>query len=225
MMTKKTVLLTGATGMVGGQVLDILLASPAVGNVISIGRRKTAIQHEKLHEIVHADFRDFTAVSSELVGVDVCFYCLGVYQGQVSKETYFEITCDYQQALTDALARVSPQATFVLFGASGADPSEQSRTLFALAKGRAENLLHEAGFPRRYIFRPGYIHPTGARRPTGLSYRLLLPIAGTLLKYFPGLALTDRDLARAMVSVGIEAAQDSAVFSNRMIKKIAASTA
>ena len=225
MMTKKTVLLTGATGMVGGQVLDILLASPAVGKVVSVTRRETAIRHEKLREIVHADFRDFSTVSSELAGIDVCFYCLGVYQGQVSKETYFAITCDYQQALTDALAPVSPQATFVLFGASGADPSEQSRTLFALAKGRAENLLHEAGFPRRYIFRPGYIHPTGARRPTGLSYRLLRPVAGTLLKYLPSLALTDRDLAKAMVSIGIEGARDSAVFSNRMIKKIADTTA
>ena len=225
MITKKTVLITGATGMVGGRVLDILLESPAVENVISIGRRKTAIQHAKLREIVHADFSNFSALSSELAGVDVCFYCLGVYQGQMSKEAYFEITCDYQQALTDVLARISPQATFVLFGASGADPSEQSRTLFALAKGRAENLLHDAGFPRRYIFRPGYIHPTGARRPTGLSYRLLRPVADALLKYMPSLALTDRELARAMVSIGIEGARDSAVFSNRMIKKIAASTA
>lgn len=211
--------------MVGGQVLDILLASPAVDKIISIGRRKTAIRHEKLHEIMHADFRDFSALSSELAGIDVCFYCLGVYQGQMSKEAYFEITCDYQQALTDVLARVSPQATFVLFGASGADPSEQSRTLFALAKGRAENLLREAGFPRQYVFRPGYIHPTGARGPTGLSYRLLWPVADALLKYIPGLALTDRDLARAMVSIGIEATQESAVFSNRTIKKIADSTA
>lgn len=217
----KTVLLTGATGMVGGRVLDLLLDRPDVEHVIAIGRRETAVTNRKLRAVVHADFLDFSAAEGQLAGIDVCFHCLGVYQGQVSKPAFFEITCDYQKALTDTLARVSPGATFVLFGASGADPGETSRAWFALAKGRAENLLAEAGFPKTYIFRPGYIHPTGARRPTGLPYRLMRPVAGALLRVFPRLALTDRDLARAMVTVGIEAVADSRIFDNRTIKRIA----
>lgn len=217
----KTVLLTGATGMVGGQVLDLLLEHPDVERVVAIGRRKTSVSDAKLREIVHADFLDLSAVKADLAGVDVCFHCLGVYQGQVPNEAFFEITCDYQQALTDTLAAASPQATFVLFGASGADPSEQSRAWFALAKGRAENLLNETGFPKKYIFRPGYIHPTGARRPAGLLYTLLLPVAGALFKVFPPIGIRDRDLARAMISVGIAATRDSQVFSHRVIRQIA----
>jgi len=164
---------------------------------------------------------DFTALEGDLAGIDVCFYCLGVYQGRVSKEAFFEITCDVQKALTDVLSRTSPGATFVLFGASGADPSEKSPIQFARAKGRAERLLAETPFPRQYVFRPGYIHPTGGRRPEGFSYRLFVPIAGPLMKIFPFIGITDSALARAMVRVGLAAAEPSRVFSRGEIRAFA----
>lgn len=208
--------------MVGGQVLALLLERTEVEKVVSIGRRESGVTHAKLHEIVHTDFLDLSAVKSDLTGADVCFYCLGVYQGQVPRDAYLEITCDYQKALTDALSKASPQATFVLFGAQGADPTEKSPALFARAKGRAENLLNETVFPKKYIFRPGYIHPTGARRPPGMAYTLMRPIAGLLLSLFPRFGLTDRQLAQAMVTAGLDATMDSGIFSNKTIRAIAA---
>jgi len=219
----KTVLMTGATGMVGGQVLDLLLDHPEVGKVVSIGRRGAGVTHPKLREIVHADFLDLSPLEAKLAGIDVCFHCLGVYQGQVSKDAFFEITCDYQKALTDTLAKASPEATFVLFGAQGADPSEKSPALFARAKGRAETLLHAAGFPKTYIFRPGYIQPTGPRRPSGLAYTVLLPVATALFKVFPGIGVSDRQLALAMVRTGLEAEAPAGTFANPEIRRIAAS--
>ena len=217
----QTTLLTGATGMVGSQVLDLLLANPDVGQVTSLGRRTTDVRHEKLRDILVEDFMDLSGVASQLTGIDVCFHCLGVYQGQVSEAEFFEITCDYQKALTDALAQGNPDAIFVLFGASGADPSEGSRALFARAKGRAERLLDETPFPQKYIFRPGYIHPTGGRKPPGLAYKMLLPIAGALFKVVPSIGIADRDLAQAMVTTGLAASAPSAVFENRDIRRIA----
>jgi len=217
----KSVLITGATGMVGRWALEDLLARPDVARVLSITRRPGAVDHGKVREIVHGDFLDFTALEGELAGIDVCFYCLGVYQGRVSKEAFFEITCDVQKALTDVLSRTSPDATFVLFGASGADPEEKSPILFARAKGRAERLLSETPFPRQYVFRPGYIHPTGDRRPEGLSYRLFFPIAGPLMKIFPFIGITDAALARAMVHVGMEGAEPSRVFTRGEIPALA----
>ncbi len=217
----QTALLIGATGMVGSQVLDLLLRSPAVDKVITISRRTTGVRHDKLRDIAHADFRDFAALKADLTGIDVCFYCVGVYQGHVSKEAFFEITCDYQKALTDVLSQTSPQATFVLFGASGADPGEKSRATFAQAKGRAETLLHAAGFPKTYIFRPGYIHPTGARSPSGLVYKLAKPVFAFMRRRNPDAVLTDRALARAMVSVGLTTTRASGVIDNRAIKEIA----
>ena len=216
------VLLTGASGMVGRHVLDHLLSNSDVGEIVSIGRRRSDLNNGKLHEIIAEDFLDLSALAPDLAHVDVCFHCLGVYQSQVSKKAYVRITCGYQEALTDALSAASPDAVFVLFGAQGAKTDGKGMP-FARAKGQAENMLQATGFPKKYIFRPGYIHPTGTRRPPGVIYRLImLPIMAKLFARKPSIGITDRDLAQAMVTVGIEAAEESKVFSNQMIRDVVA---
>ncbi len=215
----KTTLITGATGMVGGFALRHLLADKRVGKVISIGRRTTGLKHEKLKEIIHSNFLDFTPIKDILVHIDVCIYCLGVYQNQVSKKQFFEITCNYQKALTDTLAETSPDLSFCLFGAQGADTTERSRVAFVRYKGMAENLLHATPFPRKYIFRPGYIHPTGHRKPSGWVYTYFaIPLGALMFRFFPKMGITDTDLAKAMVNVGLAAQSPSRVFTNEEMK-------
>ena len=214
------VLLTGSTGMVGRHVLDQLVASTEVSQVVSIGRREVGLNDTKVSEIVHEDFLDLSALAKDLQDIDVCFHCLGVYQSQVSKKAYVKITCGYQEALTDALASSSPNTIFVLFGAQGAKPEGRGMP-FARVKGQAETLLQETDFPRKYIFRPGYIHPTGTRKPPGIMYRfILLPIMAALFARNPSIGVTDIDLARAMVAVGISGKEESKIFSNQMIRDV-----
>ena len=84
-------------------------------------------------------------------------------------------------------------------------------------------MLQATGFPRKYIFRSGYIHRTGGRKPPGAMYRLiLLPIMAKLFARKPSIGITDRDLAKAMVTVGIAATEESNIFSHKMIRDIAA---
>ncbi len=218
-MDKKNILITGATGMVGSQALQHLLHLNEVEKIISVGRRETGIQNTKLKEITHNNFLDLQPLREELKQIDVCIYCLAVYQNQVSKEKYEEITCGYQKALTDILEETSPKATFTLFGAAGADSKEKSKTTFAKIKGRAENLLLKTSFPEKYIFRPGYIHPTGNRKPPGLAYKLMLPVLGFLFKLFPSLGITDKALAKAMVTVSLDGG-DLLIYENSDIRKI-----
>jgi len=217
----KRVLVTGATGMVGRQVIMQLLDNPSVGEIISVGRRETPLSHDKLKEFVHKDFLEFASLKAEFSGIDVCFYCLGVYQSQVSRKAYFRITCDYLAALTDALAAVSPLAAFVLFSAQSARPDGKGM-YFARVKGKAENVLNERDFPRKYIFRPSHIQPTHQRKPPGLIYRhIALPMMTKKFAKNPEIGVTDRDLARAMVSTGIAAVTESKIFDNCMIRKAA----
>ena len=222
-MTKygiKRVLITGATGMVGGFVLKQLLIDPSVEEVISIGRRKSGVTDEKLTEIIHSDFLKFSPVKDKLKGIDVCIYCLGVYQPHVSKEQFFEVTCDYQKALTDVLEKSSTDLTFVLFGAQGADPSGKSKVTFAKGKGRAEKQLMKTVFPKKYIFRPGYIHPTGERKPGGFVHTLLSPLAKAIYKFFPSMGIDDRDLARAMVDTGLTGTREPDTYENKDIREM-----
>ena len=214
----KKALITGATGMVGRQALNALLENDAIGEVISVGRRKTGVVHAKLREIEHADFLDLGPLRSQLNGIDLCIYCLGVYQKQVSAEQYVVITCKFQEAMSDLLQETSPGLTFCLFGAMGADPSGKSRIKFARVKGEAENLLMKTAFPKKYIFRPGYIHPTGERMPPGIMYKLMKPIGWLALTLFKGSGITDRDLGHSMVKVGLEGKLPNGVLENRAIR-------
>ena len=50
-----TVLLFGATGMVGHGALNAALADRRVSRVVTVGRRATGREHPTLEEIVHAD--------------------------------------------------------------------------------------------------------------------------------------------------------------------------
>ena len=158
-LERMEVLILGATGMVGSEVLVQCLANDKIQNVLTAGRRMSGIQHPKLKEIEHSNFLEFSALEAELSQVNICFYCLGVYQSQVSKEEFWEITVDYLRAMISTFERTNKNVRFCLFSAQGASTSERSPIRFAKAKGRAENILLASELSEKYIFRPGLIVP------------------------------------------------------------------
>ena len=189
----------GASGMVGSEVLHLCLEQPRIDQVISVVRRPGETQHAKLREVVHHDYLNYATLADELALSDVCFFCIGVYQGAVPAARFWEITYDYVDRLIDVYERVKPDVTFCLFGASGADPSERSPFLFARAKGRAEKRLTDSRLTRKFIFRPGYIHP-GRTRPRTQRAAWL---SASFYKFFPSVGIDAQDLARVMVNVGL----------------------
>jgi uncharacterized protein YbjT (DUF2867 family) len=177
-------ILFGATGMVGVEVLHLALADPRVPRVLSIGRRPTGVVHPKLDELIHTNFLELTALEPHLAAATSCVHCLGVYQNHVPEEEFWRVTYGYIDALVTAFEHLNPQVRFVLMGAQGADPTERSRFLFAKAKGRAERRINESRLAHRFILRPGYIDPgrvaTRASAPTWLVRPIywMLPFLG-----------------------------------------------
>ena len=123
----KNVIITGATGMIGGLILEACLNSPDIGKVTIIVRRSTGISNDKLTEVIHQDFNDFTSVESYFKNQDIAYYCLGVYTGAVDRDRFRMITVDYTDAFAETLKRYSPQATFCFLSGMGADRLEKSR--------------------------------------------------------------------------------------------------
>jgi uncharacterized protein YbjT (DUF2867 family) len=78
--------LFGATGMIGQGVLRECLNDPGVERILAVMRRPTELRHEKLAQIVHADFLDFSAIEGALTGYDACFFCLGGLVGWNERE-------------------------------------------------------------------------------------------------------------------------------------------
>ena len=127
-MTDKKVIITGATGMVGGCALRICLENPNVSLVTVMGRSRTEINHTKLRDVVVEDFTDYSASAEMLENQDVALFCLGAYTGTVPDDLFREITVDYTIAFAKALHKVSPQAAFCFLSGQGADREQPAKT-------------------------------------------------------------------------------------------------
>src|SRR6201982_1926067 len=217
---QKRLVIVGATGMVGGYALRYALEHPAIGCATSIGRRKLGISHPKLHEIVHQDFADCSALASALPDQDAAVFCMGTYTGTVPDAQLRAITVDYTIEFARVLRSSSPDAAFSFLSGSGADPTGRSRMAFARYQGEAENALLAAGFPHVYIFRPAYIYPVTPRREPNLGYRLLRAVYPVFRVLFPNQVIRSDDLARAMVDVALQEKEErrAVVFENRDIQ-------
>jgi uncharacterized protein YbjT (DUF2867 family) len=218
--------IVGATGMVGAYALGYALADPSVGQVTSIGRRKTGISHPKLVEVQHQNFSDCSALAPVFSRQAGAIFCLGTYTGAVTDTELRTITVDYTVEFARVLHGSSPEAAFSFLSGSGADPTGRSRIAFARFKGEAESALLAAGFPRVYIFRPAYIYPVKPRKEPNFGYRLLrwtYPVFRTL---FPNQVIPADDLAHVMVDVIVRGTEprEVLVLENRDIRTMSESS-
>jgi uncharacterized protein YbjT (DUF2867 family) len=219
---QKRLVIVGATGMVGGYALRYALEHPAIGCATSIGRRELGISHPKLHEVVHQDFADCSALTRALSDQDAAVFCMGTYTGTVPDAQLRAITVDYTIEFARVLRSSSPDAAFSFLSGSGADPTGRSRMAFARYKGEAENALRASGFPSLYIFRPAYIYPVEPRKEPNFSYRFMRGIYPAFRALFPNQVIRADDLARAMIDVvvGGMGVAPSMVFENRDIRAL-----
>ncbi len=217
----KNVLIAGSNGMIGSLILEYCLQRDDVDKVTSITRKSTGIHHPKLTEVLHDDFMNYANIQQHFINQDICFFCIGVYTGQVPKEEFRRITVDVTDAFATALKQNSPNAGFCFLSGQGADSSEKSRVMFARDKGVAENKLIKLNFTHLAIFRPGYIYPVTPRKEPNKTYAVFRALWKPILsKLFPGLGLTSEQLARAMVNIGFNGG-DKTIYENNEIKKLA----
>ena len=219
---QKSLVIVGATGMVGGYAVRYTLDDPAVGRVTVISRRKLGISHPRLGEVLHRDFADCSALAQALSGQDGAIFCLGTYTGSVSDAELRKVTVDYTVEFARVLHGSSPDAGFSFLSGNGADQTGQSRMAFARYKGEAERALLVAGFPRVYIFRPAYIYPVEPRKEPNFGYQLPRAIYPVFRVLFPSQVIPADQLARAMVHVVVQetGTRASAVLENRDIRAI-----
>jgi uncharacterized protein YbjT (DUF2867 family) len=161
------VIVFGATGMVGQGVLRECLIDASVESLLVIGRSPTGQHHAKLHEILHDDFMDFSAIESELGGYDACFFCLGVSSVGMDAERYRHLTYDLTLAAAKTLVALNPGMVFTYVTGRSTDSTEQGPVRWARVKGKTENDLLKLPFRAAYMFRPAGIQPLhGVRSKT-----------------------------------------------------------
>ncbi len=206
--------------MIGNLILTKCIASEEVTQVTSIVRKPTGQQHPKLKEVIHTDFLNFSTIADSFKDQQVCFYCIGVYTGQVSRAEFAKITIEYTNAFAQTLRKQSNKTAFCFLSGQGADRNEKSPMMFAKDKGKAENSLFNLNFNRTHSFRPGYIYPVTPRKEPNLTYRLMRWIYKPVVSWmFPQFSVTSEQLTSVMVEVGLHGGHKE-IYENKDIRKI-----
>ncbi len=219
-MNNRTAVLAGASGLVGGELLKLLLASPVYGRIVVPVRKLLPIQHPKLSQHV----LDFKYLGGFQGGYpcDEVFCCLGTTIKKAgSQEAFRQVDQVYPLELArQALAKGAGR--FLIVTAMGANP--KSSIFYNRVKGELEASLASLGFGSLEIFRPSLL--MGERKETRLGERigaglapLLRPIlVGPLRKYRP---IRAEAVARAMFNAAQSQAQGVRIHTSDRIEDLA----
>jgi uncharacterized protein YbjT (DUF2867 family) len=191
----KTALVVGSTGLIGKQLLDLLLEDNHYTMVKAISRKPLNNQHPKLQNIV-TDLVTLTEHHDQLKADDV-FCCLGTTIKQAGSQEAFR-KVDYEYPLELAKLTKNQGATqYLIITALGSDA--KSKIFYNRVKGEVEQAIGQVGFRSYHIFRPSLLlgerpeKRAGEGAATGVYKALgfLIP-----LKYK---AIDSAKVARAMI--------------------------
>lgn len=215
----RTALLLGATGLVGGHVLDLLLSDPAYRRVTVLGRRPLARMDSKLDQRA-ADF-DRLRDHEISFAVDDVFCCLGTTIAAAgSQEAFRRVDHDYVVEAA-RLAAEHGARRYLLVSAAGA--SARSRIFYNRVKGEAEDAVRALPLEGAVILRPSLLLGERAeKRPMETFAQRVMPalnflMAGPLRRYRPIEAAT---VARAMVRLAKEQPRGVRVVESDEIQRI-----
>lgn len=173
-----TLLVVGATGLVGQSVLQQALANPRIARVIAPSRRPLPA-HARLHNPV-VDFEHLPG-DADWWATDAVICTLGTTIRTAGSQAAFR-KVDYDYPLSVArLALQHGATTYALTSASGANPT--SRIFYSRTKGELERDLAALGYASLAFVRPGLLG--GERAEQRTAERLGAQVLGVIGPLLP----------------------------------------
>lgn len=212
-MTNRTHLLLGATGLVGRELLQLLLTDEATSRVIVIARRSTGVRHPKLDERI----LELSEMDRQIdaFAVDDIFCTLGTTIKQAGSQESFRFV-DHDLPLQAARLGLAHGARHYLI-VSSVGANSRSRVFYSRVKGEVEDELRAIGYPQVTIARPSLL--VGERSEFRFGERLFARL-GWLMppSYKP---ITAHDVARALLALSREETPGTRVVESRELRQIA----
>lgn len=196
LVDQRTVLLAGATGLVGGLILQALLTDEAVSTVHALSRRPLSLRHPKLQ--VHiVDFASLPA----LPPADEVYLSLGTTIRVAGSQAAFRAV-DLEANLAVARAALAAGVRRVgLVSAAGANA--RSSVFYNRVKGELEDGLKAMDLSALVIAQPSLLldYRDGLQQPPRLGERIAIPFARLLAPLLPGVfrPVRARAVAQALV--------------------------
>lgn len=153
-------LVIGATGAVGKDLVEQLLADDAFDRVDIFVRREVKIPSAKL--VAHVVDFDHPEVWADQLRGDVLFSCMGTtIKAAGSQEAEWKVDYTYQFNAAKA-ARENSVPVYVLVSAIGANP--KSKVFYTRMKGELDEAVKALGFEGCFILRPPSLVRRGSDR-------------------------------------------------------------
>ena len=191
-----SVAVLGATGNVGGRIVQLLIKNPLCAKLVIITRRKTdAFANPRVIEVVVNMDRLEEEAAPYVQRVDIALAAFGVGKGsaRMPEEEVRKIEIAYPEAFCRA-AKAGGARVCGVMTAAGANP--KSGMKYARIIGEKEKAVESVQFDFLGIYRPGVILGN-SNTPSVLSY--FMPLLDWVMpsRYH---SIHKNDLARAMVS-------------------------
>jgi uncharacterized protein YbjT (DUF2867 family) len=198
-MDGRIALIAGSTGLIGNQLLNLLLDESSYSKVIALSRKPLSISHPRLENIIVQanELKNLTDLKADDV-----FCCLGTTIKQArTKEAFIKVDFDYPLALANLL-KSNGASQFHLVSALGAN--KNSNIFYNQVKGKVEEAIGEVRFESFHVFRPSLlIGPRKEPRAGEDAAKVFYKIFGFLIptKYK---GIESIKVARAMISFSKE---------------------
>ncbi|WP_127127684.1 NAD(P)H-binding protein [Pseudoflavitalea rhizosphaerae] len=203
-MQTQTAVVLGATGMVGGLLVQQLLQNDLFSAVRILVRKPVSLQHPRL-EVKQVKFDDAESFNDGLGRGDSIFCCVGTTQKKVKNDKSAYRKVDYDIPVTAAqLALKNGFRKYLLVSAVGANPN--SANFYLQLKGSVEEDISSLPFESTHIFRPSLLMGDRNEKRTGEKIaQVVMPLItwtmlGPLRKYRP---VSGEKVARSMMNAAL----------------------
>ena len=196
----KTALLFGASGLVGGQLLNQLISNNNYSKIKVFVRSVLQMSNPKI-EIIETDFNNLANHKEDIKGDD-CFFCIGTTkQNSPDKNEYRRVELDVPKDIAQ-IAKSNSVNSFVFVSSGYADPNSSGDYL--KFKGLVEEELKRLSFNKLGIMRPSFLIGDRKEKRVGeklgiFVFKLLSPLfLGPLKKMKP---IHSEKVAKAMIKI------------------------
>jgi len=207
---KKTVALFGSTGLIGGEILKLLIDDDHYEAINVITRKKVNVKSKKIKNYI-IDFSNPEDYKKVIKKGNIIIASIGTTQSKVNfnKTEYRKV--DYDILLNIAKACKSNRASSFCF-VSSAGANEKSKNFYLGLKGEIENSITHLALKSCLIFRPSLL--LGKRnefRFGEVIAQKIMPLFSFLMKsnYKPIKAI---DVAKSIVNESKKVSQGNKVY-------------
>ena len=215
----KTALIAGSTGLIGSDLLKLLVENTEYEKIHVLVRREIQVESPKI--ITHIINFDELDVFDAGISPDHVFCTLGTtIKKAKTRENFRKVDYDYVLAL-GKMVKKKNTAKFLMVSSLGANA--KSMIFYNRVKGEIEKALTELNLEHLFIFRPSLLmgnrqeHRSGEKTITSV-YKVINPIFAGKLKKYKG--IQSIQVARALIETALHNNNPFKIFESDEIQDI-----